>query len=51
MVADPADCSCQFDPVGKAAFVSSCDIAKSVLANAGVSYSNQAGAAGAPREW
>ncbi len=47
VVADPADCSLQFDPVGKAAFVSSCDIAKSVLANAGVSYSNAPGAAGA----
>lgn len=46
VVADPADCSLQFDPVGKASFVSSCDIAKSVLANAGVSYDNQAGPAG-----
>jgi MFS family permease len=41
VVADPADCSLQFDPVGKASFVSSCDIAKSVLANAGVSYENR----------
>lgn len=48
VVADPSDCSLQFDPVGKAAFVSSCDIAKSVLANAGVSYANEVGAAGAP---
>ena len=48
VVADPADCSLQFDPVGKTAFVSSCDIAKSVLANAGVSYANEVGAAGAP---
>jgi hypothetical protein len=48
VVADPADCSVQFDPVGKAAFVSSCDIAKGVLANAGVSYSNAAGPAGQP---
>ncbi|HEY3694355.1 MFS transporter [Phenylobacterium sp.] len=47
VAADPADCSLQFDPVGKAAFVSSCDIAKSVLANAGVSYSNRAAPAGA----
>jgi hypothetical protein len=46
VVADPADCALQFDPVGKAAFVSSCDIAKSFLANAGVSYANQAGPAG-----
>jgi len=48
VVADPADCSLQFDPVGKASFVSSCDIAKSVLANAGVSYENRAAAAGTP---
>jgi MFS family permease len=46
VIADPADCSLQFDPVGKASFVSSCDIAKSVLANAGVSYSNEAGPPG-----
>ena len=46
VIADPADCSVQFDPVGKAAFTSSCDIAKSVLANAGISYVNQAGAPG-----
>lgn len=48
VVADPNDCSLQFDPVGKAAFLSSCDIAKSALAGAGVSYSNEVGAAGAP---
>ena len=48
VVADPNDCSLQFDPVGKAAFVSSCDIAKGALAGAGVSYSNEVGAAGAP---
>ena len=47
VVADPADCSLQFDPVGKAAFLSSCDIAKSILASAGVSYANQAAPAGA----
>ena len=47
VAADPAECSVQFDPVGKAAFTSSCDIAKSALANAGVSYDNVPGAAGA----
>jgi predicted MFS family arabinose efflux permease len=46
VVADPARCSLQFDPVGKAAFTTSCDIAKSTLANAGVAYSNQAAPAG-----
>ncbi|HRD45178.1 MAG TPA: MFS transporter [Caulobacter sp.] len=40
VIADPAACNLQFDPVGKAKFVSSCDIAKSTLANAGVSYRN-----------
>ena len=48
VIADPAECSLQFDPVGRAAFTSSCDIAKATLANAGVSYSNQAGPPGAP---
>jgi len=47
VVADPADCAFQFDPVGKQTFASSCDIAKSALATAGVSYANQAGPAGA----
>ena len=46
VTADPKDCALQFDPVGKAAFVSSCDIAKSALANAGISYANHAGPAG-----
>jgi MFS family permease len=48
VIADPADCSLQFDPVGKASFLSACDIAKSTLANAGVSYRNAAGVAGEP---
>ena len=47
VIADPATCNLQFDPVGKAVFTSSCDIAKSALANAGVSYGNAAGPAGA----
>lgn len=46
VIADPADCSLQFDPVGKASFLSACDIAKSTLANAGVSYSNEVGVRG-----
>ncbi|HEX8233059.1 MAG TPA: MFS transporter [Caulobacteraceae bacterium] len=45
--ADPADCSLQFDPVGKAKFTSSCDVAKGVLATAGVPYRNAAAPAGA----
>ncbi len=46
VVADPADCAFQFDPVGKTAFTSSCDVAKSALATAGVTYTNQAAPAG-----
>jgi len=46
ITADPATCAVQFDPVGKAAFASSCDIAKSVLSNAGVSYANEVATAG-----
>lgn len=46
VVADPSTCAVQFDPVGKAAFSSSCDIAKAVLSNAGVSYDNVAAPAG-----
>lgn len=41
VVADPEDCSFQFDPVGRNKFdQTSCDIAKSYLARAGVSYKN-----------
>jgi len=47
VVADPADCSVQFDPVGKAKFVTSCDIAKRVLADAGAPYLNSPARAGA----
>ena len=46
VIADPADCALQFDPIGKSAFASSCDIAKSALASAGVSYQNEAAPAG-----
>jgi MFS family permease len=39
VIADPKQCSFQFDPIGKNTFDStSCDIAKSFLAKAGVSY-------------
>jgi MFS family permease len=46
VIADPAECSFQFDPIGGARFTSSCDIAKSALANARVPYSNKAAAPG-----
>jgi hypothetical protein len=45
-VADPAECSFQFNPTGTVKFTSSCDIAKQVLAAASVSYENEPGAAG-----
>ncbi len=42
VVADPATCSVQFDPVGKSRFTSSCDVAKAALVKAGVPYRNEA---------
>ncbi|GJG85577.1 MFS transporter [Gemmatimonadetes bacterium T265] len=46
VVADPAECSFQFDPVGKKKFTSSCDVAKAALVKAGVPYRNEAAPAG-----
>nr|WP_298727108.1 MFS transporter [uncultured Steroidobacter sp.] len=46
VIADPADCSFQFDPVGRKAFTQSCDVVKSALAKAGVPYGNEAAPAG-----
>jgi MFS family permease len=46
VVADPADCSFQFDPIGKKTFTNSCDVAKSALAKAGVPYTNEDAPAG-----
>jgi len=46
VVADPATCSFQFDPIGKKVFLSSCDIAKAKLAKAGVPYENTVAPAG-----
>src|SRR5690606_34352542 len=48
--ADPADCHLQFDPVGKTVFNHSCDVAKSYLAKAGVTYTNVAAPAGTVAE-
>ena len=42
VVAQPSTCHFQFDPVGKQTFTTGCDVAKSALANAGVSYTNVA---------
>ncbi len=44
--ADPATCRFQFDPIGKAKFLSSCDIAKSALVKSGISYKNEDAPAG-----
>ena len=40
VVADPSECSFQFNPVGTAKFTSSCDIAKSALVARSVNYQN-----------
>jgi len=51
VVADPGQCSFQFDPIGKNKFDStSCDIAKSFLAKAGVSYARIDAPSGAVAE-
>lgn len=48
VVADPSDCSFQLDLTGGARlFATSCDIAKGVLASAGVSYTTEAAPRGA----
>jgi predicted MFS family arabinose efflux permease len=46
VAADPADCSSQFDLTGKPKAVTSCDIAKAALANAGVNYTSATAPAG-----
>ena len=46
VVADPAKCSVQFNPVGTAKFTTPCDLAKSTLATAAVQYSNEEAPAG-----
>ena len=48
IVADPQECSFQFNPTGTAKFTSSCDIAKQALANRSVSYDSEDAPAGTP---
>jgi len=48
VVADPASCSLQFDPLGKAQFRTACDIAKNTLTTMGIGYHSANAAAGAP---
>ncbi len=43
LVADPAQCSFQFNPTGATRFTSSCDVAKQALANASVNYESSSG--------
>jgi MFS family permease len=50
VLADPADCSVQFNPVGTSTFTSSCDVAKAALVARGVPYRNAPSAAGALAE-
>ncbi len=42
VIASPEQCSFQFDPVGKAEFTSSCDLAKTLLAKRAIPYENVA---------
>jgi len=46
VVADPGECSFQFNPVGTAKFHTSCDVARSSLAKAGVNYQSAVAPAG-----
>ena len=46
VVADPNDCSFQFDPIGKKTFAKSCDVAKTALVKSGIPYQNEAGQPG-----
>ena len=46
VLADPAECSFQFNPVGTAKFTSSCDIVKALLAKNAVNYTVQPQPAG-----
>ena len=48
VIADPATCSVQWDPVGKSKFTSPCDVAKAALVKRGVPYSNQSAPVGSP---
>ncbi|PWE40862.1 MFS transporter [Pseudomonas prosekii] len=41
VIANPEQCSFQFDPVGKAKFTSSCDLAKTLLAKRAIPYKNE----------
>ncbi|WXL27250.1 MFS transporter [Ectopseudomonas mendocina] len=42
VIADPATCTFQFDPVGKARFDTPCDLTKALLAKSGIPYKTSA---------
>lgn len=50
VAADPRECSFQFDPIGKARFSTSCDIARSYLVRIGVTYDTVDASPGATAE-
>jgi MFS family permease len=46
VVADPDECSVQFNPTSTAKFTTSCDLAKAALVGRGIPYRNETGAFG-----
>ncbi|MBS0641574.1 MAG: MHS family MFS transporter [Proteobacteria bacterium] len=48
VIADPSECSFQFNPVGTAKFTSTCDTAKGSLARASVAYTRENAPPGTP---
>jgi MFS family permease len=48
VIADPSDCSFQFNPVGTAKFTNTCDVVKGALSRASVVYSQEAAPPGTP---
>ncbi|MFD2264863.1 MFS transporter [Lacibacterium aquatile] len=48
ILADPATCNFQFNPVGTATFTTDCDRARGALSRASVEYTNEAAPAGTP---
>ena len=48
IIADPATCSFQFNPVGVSSFKSSCDILKTFMASNSVNYNNEPAPPGSP---
>ena len=48
VLADPSNCSFQFNPTGLSKFTNGCDVAKGALARASVTYTQQGAPAGTP---